>query len=311
MSETPDAKGAPPEAALTRKDLSEELSLTRRELAQSSGLAQRELRENLGRTRQELQEALGRTREELQGALSRTREELVDASSRMRQEAAEASSQTRQELADASSKTRQEFNDALGKTREEFTAALSLTRAELSKKPGMALKDWLQVVVMPLLFAVAGVWYGTYLQDRSFKKNTLFTKQYERLLAAQKEAANLYQDLNKLLYRIESFEELGRSSPTQCTSDYLVFLIEDLKTFKDRGLGLKNYSKGVGTPDALDEKLKAYAELVDATVVCESKFVPDHCQAPCKPVANELRKSLDNVIYAHNDLIAELTSRNK
>jgi hypothetical protein len=249
----------------------------------------------------ELTEASTAISEDLSAELSRARSEL-NAESRL----------TRNELKEELSRTRMELYAELSKTREELNTGLAVTRKELSKESSkLTRKDWLKIVVVPLAFIVVAALLGTYFQDRSFTKNTLFQTKYERLLTAQKETAAQYQDLNSLLNTLKRWEELSRGNQTYCSADYFNPLIEQLKQFDNRSLALKDYSKESGADSVLDTALNEYSQKIKDTVKCESNYVLSGCKAPCDQSVTELRAALQNTIYKHNDLINDLIRQSR
>ncbi|HEX8147637.1 MAG TPA: hypothetical protein VF591_10695 [Pyrinomonadaceae bacterium] len=218
--------------------------------------------------------------------------------------------QTRKELNEATNLARRELSEQVGRLRQELTESLAQTRKELGGRRGMTGKDWLKVVIMPVLFILVGTLIGAFFQDRSFRKNTLFKTQYERLVSAQKETADQYRDLESLLKHLESYETVSKTDKSYCSSENFNPLIEQLKSFENRRLGLKDYSGEAGAGTVLEGKLNEYALALTDTIKCESGYVLDGCTSSCKESANKLRDALQSCVYAHNTSINDLIRRN-
>lgn len=294
-----------PEPVLTYEEFSDEL---KRALSH----VQTEVNIEAGRTRTELNGELGKAREELHAELSRTRNDLNEGLSLAREGMGEELSRVRVELNTESRLTREELHAALSRTRSELNEALSMTRQELIKESSrLTRKDWLQIVVMPLTFVVVAAILGTYFQDRSFTKNTLFQTQYERLLSAQRETVTQYQDLNSVLNTLKRWEEISKNNPTYCSAENFTPPIEQLKQFDNRSLALKDYSKESGANNVLDAALNNYSQKIKEAIKCESGFVLNGCKGSCDQSATELRAALQESIYKHNDVINDLIRQSK
>lgn len=241
----------------------------------------------------------GLTRKELGAELSLTRREL----------GAELSL-TRKELNEATSLAQRELNEQVGRLRQELTESLERTRVELSRRPSMTRKDWLKVVIMPVLFIVVGTILAAYFQNRSFQKNTLFKTQYDRLVSAQKETADQYRDLDSLLKHLERYETVSKTDKSYCSPENFTPLIEQLQSFENRRLALKDYSGEAGAGNVLEGKLDEYGLALTDTIKCESGYVHDVCTSSCTPSAKKLRDALQECIYAHNTSINDLIRRN-
>jgi hypothetical protein len=207
------------------------------------------------------------------------------------------------------------LNETLIKLADIFKKHLANKELELSKQSNMTKKDWLQIIIMPfvLIFftAIIGGLFATWFQDRSFRQNTLFQAQYERLLTSQKETSAQYQDLSRLLDILESSENVARSNNSFCSANNFNPLIEQLKQFENRRLGLKDYSKESENNKILENALNNYSQKLAESIKCESNFIIEDCRNDCKQKSIELRDALQKTVFAHNDLINNLINQNK
>jgi hypothetical protein len=170
--------------------------------------------------------------------------EQVDELSRARNDLNTEARLTRKELHDDLKRMREEFHGEMSKNCREINDAVSMKLEEESSR--FTHKDWVKIILMPLLLAVIAAVLATILQDRSFKKNTLFTTQYERILSAQKEAITQSQDLNIVLNLLKRSEELAAADSRYCSAENFSPLLEQLKqlTFV---AGLKRLFKRIRT----------------------------------------------------------------
>jgi hypothetical protein len=215
---------------------------------------------------------------------------------------------TRNELHDELKRVREELHAELIRNRQEVNQTLTLTLEKNSSKFNR--RDFVKNIFMPLLLVLIAALLATFFQDRSFKKNTLFQTQYERILSAQKEAIAQSQDLSVVLNTLKRWEQLSAESPGYCSAENFSPLVEQLKQFDLRSRALKDYSKESGN-SVLDAALTDYSYKLGEAIRCESGYALNQCKSSCEKSINDLREASQVTIYKHNELLNDLISRSK
>lgn len=190
------------------------------------------------------------------------------------------------------------------------------------KESKMRGKDWLKIVVMPIVIAVLAAILGIYLQNRSFERNTLFKAKLDQIQAGQKEAVTLLQDLDSTLRFIRTNEEyiekdlkqlesegrsneIGDAKQHYCGGSFMQPSIETLRRYQMRTIPLKDYSAAAGQNNVVNQATDDFSNKLGALIECmENK----ECR-PCNGQHDDVRDSLRAVIAAHtkmaNDLIGK------
>src|ERR1051325_4822219 len=81
----------------------------------------------------------------------------------------------------------------------------------MSEKKSLTKKDRVAFIYMPIVVVVLTATLGTsiamWLQDRSFRKNEVFRAKLDRIMAGQKEAAEILKDVDEARRQIRSNED--------------------------------------------------------------------------------------------------------
>lgn len=156
----------------------------------------------------------------------------------------------------------------------------------------MTLKDWLKIVIMPILLLALTVVFanliGIRLQDRSFRKNEVFKADLASIEEARQEAISIQKDIERVRRQIRQNEadiqrelentkrtgtpeELREDIKHYCNGQFMEQSLPTLREAVVRVNSLKEYagqSEGKTEVDNaladLDAKLLAYIECVDA-----------------------------------------------
>lgn len=190
------------------------------------------------------------------------------------------------------------------------------------KEAGMNRKDWVKIVIMPLIIVLlpAGVGgsIGVYLQDRSFRKNELFKTKLELIMASQKEAIEILKDVDRARRQIRANEDfikghlqrLQSTNPEQvreakkyyCEGNFMASSIAILKEPKIRTLAIEDYTKSSPNRSAVSAAIQNFSQELAAIIRCLEK---EDC-TPCSDTHEQVVASFREVITAHVQMATTL-----
>lgn len=179
----------------------------------------------------------------------------------------------------------------------------------------MTKKDWLSIVVMPTAVVLLASGVAIVLQDRSFRRNELFTAKLNQILDAQKTAVDLLRTVDEATRQVRADEawireqlrtapELIRQDEDQYRSgEFFEASIDALKDSKVRLDGLVAISQGVDGGSAVHGAAEAYTQVLGRLLSCLHQNNDFRCADQNSGVVPAMR----GVVVAHttaaNDLI--------
>jgi hypothetical protein len=188
----------------------------------------------------------------------------------------------------------------------------------------MRTRDWLRIIIMPIWIAILTAFLGIYLQNRSFERNTLFKARLDQIQSGQKEAVELYKDMDSTLRFIRTNEDfiqkdLNRfqtaGDPEQmeearhhyCEGSFMIPSIESLGRYKIRTVSIEDYSASADQNSVVNTAIKDFSNKLGQLIECMDN---KECR-PCNDRHDGVRDSLKAVIGAHTKLVNELLEKNK
>lgn len=183
-------------------------------------------------------------------------------------------------------------------------------------------KDKIAIIIMPivvvLLTALLGTGVGIWLQNRSFRKNELFKAKLERIMAGQKEAADILRAVEEARRQIRSNEDFIRKEIARQVDDikkdearryYLDSnpmepSIAILRESKLRLDALAVYSGSLGSNSPVPNAVQVYSRKLDGFLGClkeNSQFAKI-----CSDEHPDLLESVRGIVAAHARMIDKL-----
>lgn len=191
------------------------------------------------------------------------------------------------------------------------------------------MKDWIKIVVMPILIVILTAFLGIFLQNRSFKRNTLFQAKLNQIISGRNEAVELLQDVDKVRRRIRAAEdyfqrEIDRIKITKSEDlakamgrfceEKMQFLEEGveaplqiLRQVKIRTIAIEDFTKAFDNNNAINETILDFNNKLGDFIGC---LQSNDCIA-CSDKHENIIPALRNLISAHTRMISELLEENK
>lgn len=178
-------------------------------------------------------------------------------------------------------------------------------------------KDWLAVVVMPvvvvLLTAVVGTGVAVWLQNRSFKRNELFRVRLERLMYLHTEGIQILREVDAARRQIRSNEDMVAQDVRDNPSDAIAvvnfhrgqnLMRSSLTSLNDAKLRLDSLlvdSKQLSDNSDVAEAVRAYGVKHEQFVACiegNEKF-----DRVCSDLHGDIVVVMQTVVSAHGRMI--------
>ena len=188
---------------------------------------------------------------------------------------------------------------------------------ERERSKSMTFKDWLSIVVMPTLIALAVAILAVKLQDRSFLGNQLFTLKMNQINMGREAAVDALRDVDRATRQIRADEKWIRDQIANPTAglqhdmqsyqngDYFVASIDALKDSKVRVDALVASSEATGSGEAVAKAADKYTVALGALVTC----LQNNHEFRCVEKGSDVLPFLREIVVAHttaaNDLIRQ------
>jgi len=183
------------------------------------------------------------------------------------------------------------------------------------EKNRLSKKDLWSVVIMPVVVVVIASGMAIWLQDRSFRRNQMFTAKLNQIVSGQDSAVQILREVDAATRQIRGTEKWIRDrqqkssgGPDEATfnaDEFLAPSIEVLKDSKVRLDALVAVSQGVGGGKAIDEAAQQYSTRLAKLLQCLSNNIDFRCAERNFAVVPAMR----DVVVAHTTAANELIQR--
>jgi hypothetical protein len=183
-------------------------------------------------------------------------------------------------------------------------------------------KDKLAIIVMPIvivgLTAILGTGVGVWLQNRSFRNNEIFKAKLERIMAGQREAADILREVDEARRQIRSNEdfikdEIGRQPNIIEQEKARRYYLENnpmepsvaiLRESKVRLDTLAAYTSSLSTNSPVPKAVQVYSQKLEDFLKCLKENVK--FEKICSDEHPNLLESMRGVVVAHTRMTDEL-----
>jgi hypothetical protein len=183
-------------------------------------------------------------------------------------------------------------------------------------------KDKIAIIIMPivvvLLTALLGTGVGIWLQNLSFRRNELFKAKLERIMAGQKEAADILRAVDEARRQIRSNEdfiqkEIARQVDDLKKDEARRYYVDNnpmepsvaiLRESKLRLDAMATYSGSLGPNSPVPNAVQAYSRKLEGFLGClkeNSRF-----ERICSDEHSDLLESVRGIVVAHARMSDEL-----
>lgn len=176
------------------------------------------------------------------------------------------------------------------------------------EKSRLTKKDVFSIIVMPVVVVVVASGMAIYLQDRSFRRNQMFTAKLNQIVSGQEAAVQILREVDEATRQIRGTEKWIRAQPANSVSDqeeYFDASIEVLKDSKVHLDALVAVSQGVRGGKTIEEAAQRYSTRLAVFLQCLNANTKFRCAEQHFAVVPAMR----DVVVAHttaaNELIRE------